>query len=432
MLGILRENAGAQSAAGDSASRRADLERQIQQLEKEAAQYDVILQQVSNEKRSLDGEKKALDAEVKRREVEIRRLNLAIRKAGLEIQKKNDDIGVLSKKIDKSHGALSASILLLYAYDRDSALTMLFKNNTISEFLGALHSLGRTQQTIQEALFSFKENRELVEKEKDELEDFEEEQHDLKALQEVERRFLAQKKKEKDELLRLTKGKETIFQQLLQTKKRDIAAFKTQLFYLEKTGIVAEDAVRLAELAAKRTGIRTAFLLALLEVETGKQFEDGVISVGTNIGTGNWERDLYKCYIQLGKRASAEAEKRAFFKITEQLGLDPNKMPVSRKPSYGCGGAMGPAQFLPTTWLRFESRVTELTGHRPPSPWNVEDAFTASAIFLADAGAASQTVTGETQAAKTYLSGNPRCTKYICKSYSSRILSLARDIDRIL
>ena len=141
---------------------------------------------------------------------------------------------------------------------------------------------------------------------------------------------------------------------------------------------------------------------------------------------------MYDCYIRLGKKGAAEAEKAAFFAITGKLGLDPDKMPVSRKPSYGCGGAMGHAQFLPTTWLRFESRVGQLTGHNPPSPWSVEDAFTAAAVFLADAGADSKNSAGEVAAAKTYISGNPSCTKSICRYYSNRIIALAKEIDRTL
>ncbi len=350
----------------------------------------------------------------------------------MEIQSKSSGIAVLSKKIDTSRKALAAGLFLVYIYDQDNTLTILLKNANLSDFFSSLYNISKIQSNFQDALGEFREDQEELAKEKTELEEFEEEQQDLKTLQEVERRFLAQKKKEKDELIKLTKGKEAIFQELLKSKKRDIATLKTQLFYIEKTGITAEDAVRIATLAANRAGIRPAFLLALLEVETGKQFEDGVISVGTNLGTGNWERDLYNCYIRLGKRKTAEAEKNAFFEITGKLNLDPDKMPVSRKPNYGCGGAMGPAQFLPTTWLRFESRVEELTGHIPISPWNVEDAFTASAVFLAQAGAASKTEAGEIRAAKTYLSGSPSCSRYICRSYSSRIISLARDIGRIL
>ena len=411
---------------------RLDLEQQLLQLEREAEGLDHNLQQIQGEKRSLSNEVKSIDTEVKRRELEIRRLTLALKKTGIEIKQKSAGIAVLTQRIEKSRRALAGSLFLLSMQEEDSALAILLKHQSLSDFFSSLHGLERVQSNIQEALGVFKEDRVALEQEKEELEEIEEEQQALKSLQEVERRFLAQKKKEKDELLRLTKGKEAIFQELLKSKKRDIATLKTQLYYLERTGITAEEAVRLADQAAKRAGIRTAFLLALLEVETGKQFEDGVISVGTNLGTGNWKRDLYDCYINIGKRKSAEAEKNAFFVITGKLNLDPDQMPVSRRPSYGCGGAMGPAQFLPTTWLGFESRVARLTGHQPPSPWSPEDAFTAAAIFLADAGAKSQTSAGETRAAKTYLSGQPNCSRYICRSYASRIISLARDIDRTL
>lgn len=415
-----------------SAEKRTELERQLRQLEEEASTLDNHLRQVGQEKRTLANETEVVNSEIKRRELEIKKFDVAIRKTALEIKRKSERVTLLSQKIGKNRKALASSLLILYTYGQDSTVSVLLKNQNLSDFFGALHSIEKVQSNIEDSLGEFKEERTLVEKEKAELEEFEEEQQDLKALQEVERRLLAQKKKEKDELLRLTKGKEALFQQLLSSKKRDIETLKTQLFYLEKTGITAEDAIRFADLAAKRAGIRTAFLLALLEVETGKQFEDGVISVGTNLGTGNWKRDSYDCYVNLRRRGTAEAEKNAFFKITSGLGLDPDKMPVSRKPNYGCGGAMGPAQFIPTTWLRFSSKVAELTGHNPPNPWNVEDAFTASAVFLAEAGATAKTTAGETRAAKTYISGRGNCSTYICRVYSSRIISLAREIDRTL
>ena len=418
--------------ADESSDRRNQLEEQLRHLENEAVTLDKDLQTVHDEGHTLAGEIAALKIEVRKRENEIERLSIAINKADIEIKEKSARVAELSNKIDSSKKGLATSLVLLYGYDQEALLTMLLKHANLSDFFGMMQSLGKVQATIQLTLGKFKENRVLVQREKDTLQEFEKDQQELKGLQEVERRFLAQKKREKDEILRLTKGKEDLFQKLLQVKKKNIASLRTQLFYLEKTGVTAEEAIRYADLAANRAGIRTSFLLALLEVETGKQFEDGLISVGTNVGTGNWKKDLYECYIKLGKPGSAEAERKAFFDINTRLGFDPDKMPVSRKPNYGCGGAMGSAQFLPTTWLRFESRVATLTSHTPPSPWNVEDAFTAAAIFLADAGAVSKTKAGEITAAKTYISGQPNCARYICRSYADRIVSLARDIDRIL
>ena len=415
-----------------SADKRAELERQIQELEAEAQKIDATVQKIQGEKRSLSNEISSIQSEVKKKEIEIRRLDLAVQKARLEIRKKEAEVGILEARIEKSRKSLGASLFALYTYDHESIISVFFKKVTLSEFFATLAGVKQVQAKIQDDLTGFHEDVATLEEEQTELEEFKKEQSDLKSVQDVERRLLSDKKKEKDNLLKDTQGKEVVFQQLLKSKKRDIATLRTQLFYIERTGITAEEAIRYAELAAKRTGIRTAFLLALLEVETGRQFENGVISVGTNLGTGNWKRDMYDCYISLKQPKTAEAAKNAFLAITAELGLDPDKMPVSRRPSYGCGGAMGPAQFIPTTWLLFKERVAKLTGHNPPSPWNVEDAFTASALYLADSGATSQTPEGEIRAAKAYISGKPTCSTSICRWYANTIISLSRNIDRVL
>ena len=81
--------------------------------------------------------------------------------------------------------------------------------------------------------------------------------------------------------------------------------------------------------------------------------------------------------------------------------------------------------------------MASFTGHNPPSPLNIEDAFTASAIFLADSGARSQTRAGELRAARTYISGKPSCpvrgsARYACLAYANRVVSLAGDIERVI
>lgn len=411
---------------------RAEVEKKIELLENEAVTLDSQISQLQGASRTLANEIKLADAQVKKKEAEISRINLALKQATSEIGAKERGIAVTSQRISKNQRVLAASLSLLYIYDQSNTLVTFLKNKNLSDFFRVFTDLETTQENLENKLSKYREDRSILRGEKEDLESYKKEQQDLKALQEVERRFLAQKKAEKDELLKLTKGKETIFQQLLKSKRKDIASLRAQLFYLEKTGVTAEDAVKFAELAAQRAGIRTAFLLALLEVETGKQFEDGVISAGSNVGTGNWKKDMYDCYRNAGKASRAEAEKKAFMDIVNGLGLDPDKMPVSRRPSYGCGGAMGAAQFLPSTWLQYADRVSALTGHEHPNPWNVEDAFTAAAILLAQAGADSRTPDGEARAAKVYISGNPSCTRSICNWYSRQILSLTKDIDRIL
>ena len=117
-------------------------------------------------------------------------------------------------------------------------------------------------------------------------------------------------------------------------------------------------------------------------------------------------------------------DQQPFIQICESLNFDPDKMPVSRKPPYGWGGAMGPAQFLPAVWLSYQSQIAKLTGHNPPNPWDIGDAFVAAGIKMAQAGANEKTANAEWKAAQIYFAGkrwnNP--TYYF---YGNQVMELA-------
>jgi len=63
-----------------------------------------------------------------------------------------------------------------------------------------------------------------------------------------------------------------------------------------------------------------------------------------------------------------------FLQITKELGLDPYKTPVSCPMSFGWGGAMGPAQFIPSTWILYKSKLSSILG-KTPNPWVLEIHF---------------------------------------------------------
>lgn len=66
---------------------------------------------------------------------------------------------------------------------------------------------------------------------------------------------------------------------------------------------------------------------------------------------------------------------RCFYQITKKLGLNPDTTPISCPINDPCkgliagqnswGGAMGPAQFMPTTWLSYRNQVSKITGNNP-------------------------------------------------------------------
>jgi len=112
-------------------------------------------------------------------------------------------------------------------------------------------------------------------------------------------------------------------------------------------------------------------------------------------------------------------DQQPFLEITKSLGMDPDVTPVScpmfkNGEQIGWGGAMGPAQFIPSTWMGYKDKVSELTGSSQANPWDIRDAFAAAAIKLGNDGASAGTRQGEWNAAMRYFSGstNPAYSFY--------------------
>jgi len=406
---------------------------QIGELTKQIEAYQKEIEERQKQGRTLAGEVEILNKKISLIQAEIRSLSLAIEKANGEIFQTTEQIKEAEDKITKHRLALGSALRILDQQEQENLIEIILKNQNFSDFFGNLTQIQNTQENLRAAITGIKKLKTNLEEKEEQLYDQKKELEHLKGIQQIGKNSIEKVKVEKNYLLKVTKGEETNFQQLIKKSQTDIEKIRAQITYLQQNGVSAEDAVKFAQLAAVAVGIRPAFLLGLLETES---------RLGQNVGSGNWKDDMYECYIRLGtiyypnRKAyylnRAETEKNAFFAVIGKLGLDPDLVKVSREPSYGCGGAMGPAQFIPSTWLGYEVEVTRITAHNPPNPWNIEDAFTASAIKLARAGATSKTRAGESAAARAYISGNSKCTSSTCNSYTNAVLRKADEIEQNL
>lgn len=403
-------------------------QRQIEELQRQIEQYQVQASEVGAQKRTLQNEIAKLNAQISQINAQISQLGASIDQTGLEIEDTSESIRNAEERIELHQKALAQYVRETHNADQKSLSEIVLQNDAFSQFFDYIHQMQVTQTNLRQTIAGIRALRERLDDERDALEEKRGELENMKALTEVQQRDLASAKGAKNTVLKATQGEEAKYQQLITKSQRDLDALKQQIYYLQQNGITVQDAVKYAELAAIGAGIRPAFLLALLEVES---------RLGQNVGTGNWRDDMYLCYQRLAnyyptKRAyylkRAETEKNAFMTIMAQLSMDPDTVKVSKEPTYGCGGAMGPAQFIPSTWLAYAGEVTRLTGKSVANPWNTEDAFTASAIKLARGGATSQTRAGEIAAAKAYISGNPNCTSAVCNSYANTIQQKAAAI----
>jgi len=205
---------------------------------------------------------------------------------------------------------------------------------------------------------------------------------------------------------------------------KNAAAIKARIFDLigvSKAPTFGE-ALEIAKYVSSITGVRPALLLAILTQESnlGRNvgqcyLADYTTGAGTNLqGTVTKQRVMSPKSIP------------SFISLTEGLGMDPKKTPVScwiplysNGVPYGWGGAMGPAQFIASTWNLYKGRVGEMVG-TTANPWNIRHAFLASGLLLKDNGA----LTNESAAAAKYYCGG-NYSRSECKSYANSVLRYA-------
>ena len=382
----------------------------IKQLEASIDQYTQQIQEKENKAQSLTNQISIFELQIKQIQAEIDATNLTIGQLTSAIKQKENSIALKEKEIKKQNEILAQYLRQAARNDSGSLLEFLLKNDKFSDFFSDLNYLSNVQRQIQDALATIKGLKDKLILEKENLEVDKAEQEQLKRIQSRQKTDLGNSKKQKQKLLDQTKGQEKAYQQLLSKAREDLDKIRNQPYNLAMGfKMTFEEALKSAMPAAQLTGIRAAFLMAILKIES---------DWGGNVGTGNWRIDMHS------------RDFNAFEMITSALGLNPDSTPVSKKPYYGWGGAMGPAQFLPSTWLLYADAVANLTGHRPASPWNIEDAFTASGLMLAESGASKQTYASEVKAAKIYIAGSRWNTSLTARIYANNVMAEASRIQK--
>ena len=397
------------------ASTKIELEGQIgdknKQIEEMERQIEVFRQEAASKKgeaATIQGTIARLMAEIKKSELEIKSLSLAIEGISLQINKTENQVQETEAQITNTTEDLFGALRAVEKSERLSSLELLVSKPNFSSFISDIYDLYFLQSSVKRRVTSLKEMKIKLEEVQDRLGEELKERQELKALEEVEKIRAASKRQAQNEVLTKVKKEESKIINKIKVAEVDLGRVKEQITYLVRAGVSVEDAIRYGQLAAIRLGVRPAFLIALLDIES---------RLGLNVGKGTWKKDMHP------------RDHDAFLAITDRLNLNPDLTPVSKKPNYGWGGAMGPAQFLPNTWLAYEAEVARFTGRNPPSPWNIEDAFTAAAIKLARQGANSKTRAGETAAAKAYIGGSSKCSKAICNYYAKAVLNKAEELE---
>jgi len=405
---------------------RQSLEEELKGLEEKIAQYEKDITKTAQEKKTLQNQIYSLRKRIEQLDFQIRQSNLVIKDLGFQIKDTEGSIEKTSLGIEDSKQKLASILRLIYEEDQKSLIEILVSEPNFSNFfdnLIALESLSSKNRELLEDIKTLKsdlgEQKQSLSEEKGDTEKVAK----IQALQKQESEAI---KRDQEYFLKLT---ETQYQQYLKEKQeveKKAAEIRARIFELAGVPKAPNfgEALDIAKYVERITGVRPAFLLAILQQESaiGKNvgqcyLTDPTTGEGIRVSTGKITPQTMK----------PTRDVQPFLIITKELGRDSYKTLVSCPMSFGWGGAMGPAQFIPSTWMLYKDRLRSILG-RPADPWNIQDAFLASGLYLSDYGAKTKTQDGEWKAAMIYFSGSTKNSAFYW--YADNVLKIAAGFEK--
>lgn len=353
----------------------------------------------------------------------------AIGNLSLQIGQKSKAINELEQELAREHASLQQLLKRTNEIDQKGTAYVLLSSESVTDFYHDLDSFLSIKRSLYASVNKVKEIKSQTEDQKEQLQDKQAQALDAKAALEHEKKQVEVSKQEAQKVLDVSKSEQSKIQAITEEQKKKVSAIESKLFSFAggaTKAIPFKDAYEYAVEASKATGVRPAFVLAILTQES---------RLGANVGTCNRAGDPpSKSWVNV---MHPTRDQPPFKRITSALGLNIDTTPVSCPiPGGGWGGAMGPAQFIPSTWEIIQSRVASSLGKSSANPWIARDAIMASATYLKDRGGVGGE-TNERNAACRYYSGRACDGKKPPNSfYGNSVMALARtiqaDIDYLL
>ena len=403
--------------------REEELQKQLEAKMKEIAALSVFAQSKGEERASLEREVALLEADIKKAQLEIEARNIKIKQLGGEINVRKSTIQALSDKYERQKASLAHLLQATQKLDDRTVIELALSRDNISDFFLDLDSFETVSNGLQASFREIEGTKADTETEKQSLQTAQTKEIDHRYAQELEKEKIEAKEDERQYVLGVTKGQEALYNQLIAERRAEAARISAELFSLrDSDGVQFGEALVYAKEAERVTGVRAAFLLGILKQESniGQNVGSCVI---TNLETGE-TRSINSGNTFLNGIHPVR-DLPVFQTLMKKLGREPLETKVSCPLSTGYGGAMGPAQFIPSTWNAYISRLEASLGEYP-DPWNPRHAFIASATYLADLGAGIGGYSAEHEAAARYYAGGN--WKTLGQGYASSVLAHAQTI----
>lgn len=402
----------------------AELQSILAECEQEITTQQTILDGQKSKSKSLQNDIATLQANIDAAKKRINQKNAVIKTLGNDIKSKENIITELSGHIAKGKESLAQLIRKTNEIDDMSFANALLSSKSISDFYSDVDTYSSVKRSVQASVEGIKADKQQTEGVKQQLVVKQTEQIDAKAEIEHQKSLVEKNQSDQKVLLSISKNKEAEYQKVLADRKAKAAAIRSALFKLRGQGAIPfGDAYDYAKVASAKTGVKPAFILAILKQES---------NMGANVGTCNRPGDTrtWRDIMPGPNDNSWRDDQTVYLRITKALGIPPDGQPLSCPlASGGWGGAMGPAQFIPTTWERIAPRIQSALGVSVADPWSPGHAIMANALYVADLGAAAGTFTAEREAACKYYSGRGCSAPGVANAfYGNSVMKIEKEI----
>ncbi len=419
---------------------RAQLEQDLANLEAQIKGLTDSITQTAAQKASLNNDIKLLTQKIAQSKLKIKAHDAAISRLNQNISEKDRTISALDEKMGREKDSLAQIMRKTRYLEQYSLIDFGLQSQSLSTFFSDIDSFSTLNRALDQSFKDIRATEADIETAKTELEVAKDSETQKKLAQEAEKKKVETNQKEKNTLLTFTKNQETAYKKVLADREKEAAQIRARLFDLRDTiAIPFGDAYDFAKAAGRSAGVRPALILAILMQESSLGINVGACNLrdyatgnGISIKTGDTKQ----------RTMNPSRDVPVFISLMSKINRDPQKTPVScwiaaysgGKPS-GWGGAMGPSQFIPSTWQLFENRIESATGQSPADPWKPLHAITATALYLSDLGAISGNEASERNAACKYYSGRSCASSSAGAGYGNSVMkklySMQSDIDKL-
>jgi peptidoglycan hydrolase CwlO-like protein len=415
--------------SSSSESEKNYCKKELSDIEAQLAELLVKQKEQQKQTGTLKGDVSYLNSQIAALQTKVKARALVIAQLKVHIAEKASAINSLSQKINKEHQSLAQLLRNTNEFDNENMVHLVLSDASVSDFYSDLESYASIKQAVKDSVDVLRGVKKETEVAKQDLEDKQNRETDAKAELESAQQKTAVAEAEKKRLLAISQDTEAAYQKLAAEKKARADKIRAALFPLAGTSTKIDfgTALQYANDAQKLTGIEPAFLLAILTQESNLGSNVGqcyLTNQATGAGVGKNTGTAFANVMKPMGLTGRKGDVADFLRITSKFGLVWNQTPVSCPIAgvAGYGGAMGPAQFIPTTWALFEGRLKNLLG-RDANPWAPRDAFMASSLYLTDLGAVGTSASAQQAAAcRYYGSGGASC------SYSAGVMKHKAEI----